>query len=287
MDSVQFYNEVIHSDLCPDNFETIYKKFSEYQKLALDTLKEFHRICEKNNIRYQLAHGSLLGAVRDNGQIPWDYDIDVWVPYEEKEALLTALRKDLSDSFYFYSPDTDRKCRHFMMRLAPNGYRTETLHVDVFFVVGLPEDEEESQALRNKLYLLYTDRFYKLVNIFEESHGNLRTFLTLLYNKVKRIGKSVESLNKEFDEACSKYHLDESKNCASVDILMRRKPFNRERLWDTELKEMSTGVFRITKNYDEVLRLLHHDYNKISPLKNRLDEMMRSYYRLEKYAKKK
>ncbi len=89
MDSSQFVNEVLNSDICPEGFEAIYEGFQTYQSDVLKVLKEFHRVCEKNGVTYQLAFGSLLGAIRDGGQIPWDYDIDVIVPFEEKGKLMT------------------------------------------------------------------------------------------------------------------------------------------------------------------------------------------------------
>ena len=124
MNSQEFLKEVLNSEICPSNFEIIYKSFLKYQKAAIDTLNEFHRVCEENKIQYQLAYGSLLGAIRDNGQIPWDYDVDVFVPFEEKDRLITSLKRDLDDKYYFYCPEVDSKCRHFVMRLAPKKYRT-------------------------------------------------------------------------------------------------------------------------------------------------------------------
>ena len=128
LNRLEFEQEVLKSDICPPNFEVIYKEFMNFQDEAIKTLNEFHRVCEKNGVRYQLAYGSLLGAVRDNGQIPWDYDIDVIVPYNEKDKLVQVLRNDLSDDFYFHCPEQDEKCRHFIMRLAPKGYKTTKLH---------------------------------------------------------------------------------------------------------------------------------------------------------------
>ena len=91
MKSNEFLEEVLRSDICPDDFEKIYSEFQDYQQMAIDALNEFHRICEKNKITYQLAYGSLLGAIRDGGQIPWDYDVDVIVPYEEKRIYLQSI----------------------------------------------------------------------------------------------------------------------------------------------------------------------------------------------------
>lgn len=119
MTSEEFLKEVLSSPLCPDNFEEIYKEFRKYQKITMDTLIEFHRVCEKSNIEYELAYGSLLGAIRDNGQIPWDYDIDVFVAFKDKERLIETLKKELDDKYYFYCPEVNQKCRHVIMRLAP------------------------------------------------------------------------------------------------------------------------------------------------------------------------
>lgn len=59
----EFVKEVNSSEVMPHDFENMYKEFQGYQKNALETLKEFHRICEGNGSSYQLAYGSLLGAM--------------------------------------------------------------------------------------------------------------------------------------------------------------------------------------------------------------------------------
>ena len=62
---------------------------------------KFNRICARNNISYCLAYGSLLGAVRDGGQIPWDYDIDVVISIKDREKLIDCLKQDLGEDFYY------------------------------------------------------------------------------------------------------------------------------------------------------------------------------------------
>ncbi len=60
----------------------------ELKKIELDILMEFDRICQTYNLRYSIAYGTLIGAVRHKGFIPWDDDIDVWMPRPDYEKLL-------------------------------------------------------------------------------------------------------------------------------------------------------------------------------------------------------
>lgn len=63
-------------------------KLSDLQKVQLDIFKEFIRVCNLLNLRYFLVEGSMLGAKRHNGFIPWDDDIDVAMPRKDYEIFL-------------------------------------------------------------------------------------------------------------------------------------------------------------------------------------------------------
>ena len=200
MTSEEFLKEVLSSPLCPDNFEEIYKEFRKYQKITMDTLIEFHRVCEKSNIEYELAYGSLLGAIRDNGQIPWDYDIDVFVAFKDKERLIETLKKELDDKYYFYCPEVNQKCRHVIMRLAPKGYRSEALHVDVFYYVGTPNSVEERKLHIEQIKRTAHTRYCKLVNCKEEAGGNVKKYIRLMLDKMKYSMKKIEDLKNEYEK---------------------------------------------------------------------------------------
>lgn len=77
------------------------------QLRQLDFLIEIDRICRKHNIRYWIDFGTLLGAVRHKGFIPWDDDIDITIPKEDYQKFKTVVQDELSDGFFFQSQETD------------------------------------------------------------------------------------------------------------------------------------------------------------------------------------
>ena len=82
------------------------KELKELQELTLDLIIEFDDFCTKNNISYVLGGGSMLGAIRHQGFIPWDDDMDVMMLREEYEKLLIAAKvsKDIKPERKFIVP---------------------------------------------------------------------------------------------------------------------------------------------------------------------------------------
>lgn len=82
------------------------------RKLQLEVLSimdEIDRVCRKNNIQYFLIAGSSLGSVNYGGFIPWDDDMDISVSIDDWPKFIEAMKKDLSDKFYFDCYETDKR----------------------------------------------------------------------------------------------------------------------------------------------------------------------------------
>ena len=95
--------------------------FRRLQLLELKILLEFKRICKKHNIQYFLMGGTLLGAVRHHGFIPWDDDIDVGMIRSEYTKFLAICNDELSSDYFLQTFESDKNYANSFAKLCLNG----------------------------------------------------------------------------------------------------------------------------------------------------------------------
>ena len=87
----------------------------------LEILQEIHKICVENNLTYWLEAGTLLGAVRHKGFIPWDDDSDVSMPRADYEKFLKIAQKKLPKDMFLQTQDTDKEYPLPWAKIRKNG----------------------------------------------------------------------------------------------------------------------------------------------------------------------
>lgn len=107
------------------------KIVSDLQTVLIDILAEVTRVFDKYDLKYALVAGTLLGAVRHKGFIPWDDDLDIIMPREDFEKFREIAPKELDKKYFFQDYTTDpafpsiyAKVRNNETTLIENGYRT-------------------------------------------------------------------------------------------------------------------------------------------------------------------
>lgn len=134
------------------------------QELELYIAKEVKRICEKHNIPYFILAGTLLGAVRHGGFIPWDDDIDIGMLREDYNRFLEACQTDLKEAFFLQTWDTDPefpfsyakvrlKGTHFVEKFSEGTKAQNGIFVDIFPYDHAPDSPEDAKKHAQQYFL--------------------------------------------------------------------------------------------------------------------------------------
>ena len=185
------------------------------QKIEENILDEFNKICESNNLTYFICGGTLLGAVRHGGFIPWDDDIDVMMPrkdWEKFKRITNQLPEDLSvmntEITHIFNNKTHIKFNHILGDCSNYG-----LMIDIFPLDGQPSNKILLEVHKKKV--LFLQMFIRFCNIENIEPSNERTYLDNILIKTARMFRVGKLLKKEnwvrrIHNELSKYDYEES-----------------------------------------------------------------------------
>ena len=155
------------------------EQLKQIQHAELGILKEFIRICDQHELRYYLVEGSLLGAVRHQGMIPWDDDIDVALFRDDFERFLEIAGQELHPPYALHHFSHTDGYIDYIAQIVDtttcieSPYRRQVerkpLWVDIFVIDGFPTDSflqklRKGQLLYRKLLLMWSDMDHFVVN---------------------------------------------------------------------------------------------------------------------------
>lgn len=245
---------------------------AKLQSVQLEIAREIKTVCEKNGLRYFLAYGTLIGAVRHDGFIPWDDDIDIMMPYPDLLKFEEACKTDLPTGYFYQSPETDAEYRLSIMRVCKDNTllvekttENKNIHhgifVDIYPIYGAaPPKKRKWQifgAMRRALYLL--DEPVK-------NHGALMRIGSSVLLKLKTKKGKARAQKKLFDKI-AKYPYDESENvvCLDSSVIKMRTEYKREWFGNGTMHKFEDDEFMIPENPDAILKKVYGDYMQLPP----------------------
>ena len=151
------------------------EELRKVQLVQLEIALEIKRICEEHNIKYFLDSGTLLGAIRHKGFIPWDDDLDIGMEREEYNKFLKVIPDSLGDKFEMQSWENDDHYGHPFIKIRKKNtkyvemvcphQKIQGIFVDVFPYDIFPEDKDQQRKQGRKIEILkrflYTKSHYK------------------------------------------------------------------------------------------------------------------------------
>ena len=248
-------------------------EIKDKQKLLLVLLGQFHEICEENNLIYNIFGGTLLGAVRHKGIIPWDDDIDVTMPREDYIKFLDIINRDYSESFELYAyprknyiypyAKLGMKGTVIYENVVKSKYNKLSLNIDIFPNDGYPKDEnilDKYNELEQKIILCsYRLKYPK----------NPIKALKLFFRKVFAKTFGINYFLKKQIEIVTSYKIEDCDYMLCQGAGWGRKgKLLKEVYYERCLYDFNGMKVWGQKNYNEQLSEFYGDYMTPPPLEN-------------------
>lgn len=252
----------------------------EQKKLMLGILEHIDTICRKNDIKYSLIGGSLIGAIRHRGYIPWDDDIDIVLTEKNYRKLVEILDKEVGRYQTF---KYGRECKEIGFRklidtkthVIEDGFvynPSYGIYVDIFSYFPLSNDKKTRKKQFDRLKFLL-----KLVVFYRRKGG---THDDNLIRKIMAPIKMVFSrligckrINRMYENMCGEKKSDEKSKyivcafpCYDFDKEVQLREYTGGYV-DVKFENLNVMVF---KNYDKILRTTFGDYMQLPPESERI-----------------
>ena len=253
----------------------------ELKGIQLEIAIRIHEFCTSRKLRYCLAYGSLIGAVRHKGFIPWDDDIDLCMPRPDYEEFvrsfngeypeLRLLAPELDPHFYHPFAIVYREGTLLEEEIATHhGYPTG-VKVDVFPIDGAPSDDEAYARLRKKTERLKVILFYKNVRLAPRWKSDKVLWFKTLVWKLAILLLSMAGIQRRIRALATANGFAGSQMVDMVvfpdpgDTRMPREVFEHYVDLDFEGEK-----FKAPRDYDTYLRTLFGDYMTLPPESERV-----------------
>lgn len=243
----------------------------------LEIMDEIHRICENNNIKYSLMYGTLIGAIRHSGFIPWDDDIDIAIEYDDYSRFVTACERELDkERFFLQTSETDKEYNNpLYIKVRRNGTvlmegcnsslknMNHGVWVDIFLLHSCREDYRPLNKFYEYYKVWYAKKYFKPFFKDKNFKGKIKLILDffkhpyserIARNKMLKVISSIDC--KDGD-----YLYDPQ---SSIKCLYSKKDFS-------EIGEIrfENRTYYCIKNYDKYLSKIYGNYMELPPVNER------------------
>lgn len=265
------------------------------QKIQIDILEEISRICKKNKLTFFLVGGSCLGAVRHDGFIPWDDDVDIGMMRKDYEKFLNICKKELNKKYFlqtentdYYYPQSFAKIRvnHtlFQEKLNLNKNIHQGIFVDIF-----PFDYNSNNKIIRYWMQIKTVliRITILLKLNYSVTGKNRLQKTIIkFIKLTCNLFSLDWLRKILNKNVNRYNKKKTGYISNYVGNLLFKDIYDSKLFDSyKLHIFEDKQYLIPKNYDKYLTTLYGDYMTPPPKKER--EIGHDVIKIDFHTKKK
>ena len=249
------------------------------QQVSMKILKYLIEICEKHNLTYFMYGGTLIGAVRHQGYVPWDDDIDVIMFREDFEKLNQILEKNIDDKYRFMNCLNEETYYHTWGRVmlkntlfrewwADQVDYTPNIYIDIFILDNIPNNKFKQFIHRWKCYFLNMLSFYSSIKYENDSKIKQIIQRTVHYTiKILHISpytirkKCIKSFTQYQNEDCEEVCDFPSSGIMPISFKTDWFPLKKVKFEDIKVN--------IPNNYDKILKMEYGEYMELPPEESR------------------
>lgn len=248
----------------------------------LEIMDEIHRISEKHELHYVLLAGSLLGAVRHQGFIPWDDDLDIGMPRKDYEKFKSILDTELKDEFYYIDIQNHphyalpflkvmKKGTVVQEKSAPKDIQPYGIYVDVFPFDVSPEDkyQKKKHEIKFNWYqkLLLARKKYRL----DLEEKPVKRFIYSIVRLISYLYPE-ETLKKRLEKSMKMFNQYDSQYCVNLSgsYAYDKERMKQQWLFERKLYTFEKRKYYGSQHYDDYLKHLYGDYMELPPKEDRI-----------------
>lgn len=256
---------------------------AKLQDTMLGLLCCFIRLCEENNLKYWLAGGTCLGAVRHSGFIPWDDDLDVFMPRSDYEILWKKYKDETVETKYTLTRTTKEKnFHHRVMQLVDidtTFIQKRNVNEDIehgVYIDIVPLDAAPDNAI-SRISQIYNAIIFSVFNIQckqEYNGGKTTKFVNFITKILLNIIKNPDKRNKIWEKAerkMTKYSWEQSTRVACITSTLHEllHPFPKK--WMGMKKAQFEDIYAcIPSQAEQYLNMMYGDYMQLPPNEKRV-----------------
>lgn len=262
------------------------------QKISLEILKKTTDLCEQLGLRYYLMYGTLIGAIRHNGYIPWDDDTDIMMPRNDFDRLINYIHDnpDSLGGLELFDYRLQREYPYMIARISNLNFEIKMknersygmgIFIDIYPFDGLGNKLEEAVKIERKGDILSSFCYLSTRKHFaiESTKGLLRNIVKFpLFIIAKIVGKNYFQCALKKLENNIPYDLSKYICCVVWASGGQKDIFLKSWFDDYEYHIFEDYEFRIPKNYDVILKHIYGDYMTLPPKSERIGH---HYYEVE------
>lgn len=261
---------------------------SESREIMIKILKDVTDFCDQHSLTYFLSSGTLIGAIRHKGFIPWDDDIDIDMPRPDYEKFIQLYKEHGNyeicapcdkNSFYFYVKVYDNRSIKIEKGVDYERFRPLGIDIDVFPIDGQPAENKfnlfKKQTDRRKKYFEYFS-----FCICDTKNKKLKTLLKIFVCRL--FGK--DFFRNRYNNSAKQYDYNISTMVGFISPYSKYKNRHSKDVYQNKVKvQFEDGEYWAPAGYDTYLRNIYGEYMQLPPIEQQKTHHVNKTYWKDKY----